>query len=118
MSCLLCASGNHGEFGSEIVIHFRGPQKSGQTHRLVIPEAIGLLGLRLFAVYYPGCNGTGCGVVFKLTPNSNGGWHETLLHVFADHPGAYPTTGLTFRRGRKSLRHNVWGRQQDVWIGV
>jgi hypothetical protein len=24
MSCLLCASGNHGEFGSEIVIHFRG----------------------------------------------------------------------------------------------
>jgi len=24
MSCLLCASGNHGEFASEIVIHFRG----------------------------------------------------------------------------------------------
>ena len=24
MSCLLCASGNHGEFGTEILIHFRG----------------------------------------------------------------------------------------------
>jgi uncharacterized repeat protein (TIGR03803 family) len=37
----------------------------------------------------------GYGVVFKLTPNTNGGWHETVLHTFADHPGAGPG-GLIF----------------------
>jgi uncharacterized repeat protein (TIGR03803 family) len=42
-----------------------------------------------------GCyQGGGCGVVFKLTPNSNGGWKEAVLHTFADHPGASPFAGL------------------------
>ena len=43
-----------------------------------------------------GCNEVGCGVVFKLTPNSNGGWNERVLHTFADHPGANPEAGLIF----------------------
>ena len=38
----------------------------------------------------------GYGVVFKLTPNSNGGWNQRLLWTFADHPGAYPAAGLIF----------------------
>jgi uncharacterized repeat protein (TIGR03803 family) len=42
------------------------------------------------------CEFGGCGTVFKLTPNSNGGWHETILHVFQDHPGAGPAAGLIF----------------------
>jgi uncharacterized repeat protein (TIGR03803 family) len=43
------------------------------------------------------CNsGNGCGVVFKLVPNSNGGWKETVLHTFFDHPGAYPLAGVIF----------------------
>jgi hypothetical protein len=44
-----------------------------------------------------GClSGDGCGVVFKLTPNSNGGWKETVLHTFFDHPGANPGASLIF----------------------
>jgi uncharacterized repeat protein (TIGR03803 family) len=35
------------------------------------------------------------GVVFKLSPNS-GGWQETVLHNFLDHPGARPTANVTF----------------------
>jgi uncharacterized repeat protein (TIGR03803 family) len=38
-----------------------------------------------------GCQ-SGCGTVFELSPNGNGGWNETFLHSFtggAD--GAYPT---------------------------
>ena len=31
--------------------------------------------------------------VFKLAPNSNGGWKETVLHTFVDHPGASPVGG-------------------------
>jgi len=42
------------------------------------------------------CSGLGCGMVFKLTPNSDGGWHETILHVFQDHPGAKPEGGVIF----------------------
>jgi hypothetical protein len=42
------------------------------------------------------CGGTGCGVVFKLVPNSNGKWTETVLHRFLDRPGAGPYAGLIF----------------------
>ena len=38
--------------------------------------------------------GTCCGVVFKLAPNSNGQWKETVVHNFLDHPGANPNAGL------------------------
>jgi uncharacterized repeat protein (TIGR03803 family) len=37
---------------------------------------------------------SGCGVVFKLAPNSKGGWSETVLHRFYGRPGAEPTAGL------------------------
>jgi uncharacterized repeat protein (TIGR03803 family) len=36
------------------------------------------------------------GVVFKLAPNSNGGWDETVLHDFYDNPGAVPNAGVIF----------------------
>ncbi|HTA24577.1 MAG TPA: choice-of-anchor tandem repeat GloVer-containing protein [Terriglobales bacterium] len=29
-----------------------------------------------------GCYGGGCGVVFELSPNSDGSWSETVIHVF------------------------------------
>jgi uncharacterized repeat protein (TIGR03803 family) len=40
------------------------------------------------------CSGAGCGVVFKLAPNSNGGWKQTVLHRFADKPGANPLVNV------------------------
>jgi uncharacterized repeat protein (TIGR03803 family) len=49
----------------------------------------------LYSVTYSG-GADNYGVVFKLTPNSNGGWHETVLHAFLDHPGAAPYAGLIF----------------------
>ncbi len=36
----------------------------------------------------------GCGVIFRLAPNSKGGWNETVLHTFLDRPGATPYAGL------------------------
>ena len=41
-------------------------------------------------------SGRGCGVVFKLTPNSNGGWTESVLHAFIDRAGAFPWAGVIF----------------------
>jgi hypothetical protein len=42
------------------------------------------------------CGDVGCGVVFKLALNPKGGWSETALHRFLDHPGANPGAGLIF----------------------
>ena len=38
----------------------------------------------------------GCGLVFKLVPNGNGGWDEKIVHKFSDHPGAAPLSGIIF----------------------
>jgi uncharacterized repeat protein (TIGR03803 family) len=48
--------------------------------------------------------GPGCGVVFKLTPNANGGWGETVLNRFGDHPGALPQAGVIF-----DAAENIYG---------
>jgi uncharacterized repeat protein (TIGR03803 family) len=41
------------------------------------------------------CGGGGCGVVYKLSPSSNG-WTETVLHTFSGGDGANPSAGLIF----------------------
>jgi len=45
---------------------------------------------------YGGATGCNCGVVFKLSPNSQGGWQEAILHRFHEHPGGIPLAGVTF----------------------
>jgi uncharacterized repeat protein (TIGR03803 family) len=50
------------------------------------------------------CNG-GCGVVFKLSPGSNGKWTYTVLHRFTDatNDGAEPFSGVVFDKTGKHL---------------
>lgn len=38
----------------------------------------------------------GCGTVFKLTPNADGTWTETILHTFHEFDGELPTERITF----------------------
>ena len=38
----------------------------------------------------------GCGVVFKLAPNPDGTWTESVLHSFTGADGQYPRAGLVF----------------------
>ncbi len=57
----------------------------------------------------------GCGVVFKLTPKSNGSWTESVLHTFcslaACHDGMYPLAGLIFDQAG-----NLYGTTQNGGI--
>jgi uncharacterized repeat protein (TIGR03803 family) len=49
----------------------------------------------------------GAGIVFELTPGSNGDWTETVLHSFAGQDGddgSYPESGLIFDKA-----HNLYG---------
>jgi uncharacterized repeat protein (TIGR03803 family) len=42
------------------------------------------------------CNGGGCGIVYKLAPNSSGGWTLSVLHTFTGPPdGENPSGELT-----------------------
>ena len=43
-----------------------------------------------------GCNGSGCGTVFELSPHADGHWRETIIHRFDGTDGAYPMDGLAF----------------------
>jgi uncharacterized repeat protein (TIGR03803 family) len=57
----------------------------------------------------------GCGTVFKLTPNSDGTWTETVLYAFrgpAQRDGATPTERLTFDQAG-----NIYGTTAHRGIG-
>ncbi len=47
-----------------------------------------------------GCGGTGCGVVFKLSPGSGGSWEESVLYTFkGGKDGSFPRAGVIFDAG-------------------
>jgi uncharacterized repeat protein (TIGR03803 family) len=78
------------------VLHsFSGPDGLEPTGSLVFDAAGSLYGTTLFGG--SGCVGsTFCGVVFRLTLQSDGSWTERVVHAFHDHPAAEPAAALTF----------------------
>ena len=44
----------------------------------------------------PSCRAEGCGVVFQLTPNADGTWTETFIHLFHGSDGDFPAGPLIF----------------------
>ncbi len=65
---------------------------------LILDQAGNLFGTTIFGGARNLCDsfgaGFGCGTVFKLSPNSKGGWNETMLHDFFDRPGGLPNGDL------------------------
>jgi uncharacterized repeat protein (TIGR03803 family) len=50
----------------------------------------------------------GCGVVFKLTHNSDGTWSESVLHSFVQYDGAFPMGNVIF-----DSAGNLYGTTQN-----
>ncbi len=76
---------------TETVLHLFSGGKDGSISQagLIFDAAGNLYGTTSAGGAY------GYGVVFKLTPTSNGPWHETVLHAFLNKAdGAYPLGGL------------------------
>jgi uncharacterized repeat protein (TIGR03803 family) len=68
--------------GNETVLHSFSGGDGGGPSSILIADAAG----NLYGTTQGGgnreCGGTGCGVVFELSPNSDGSWTETVLYVF------------------------------------
>jgi uncharacterized repeat protein (TIGR03803 family) len=112
---------------TETVLHVfqPGPQNyggsGGSTPVGVALDAAGnLYGTTFYgANYSPGCSLglAGCGVVFKLSPKSTGGWKETVLHTFtggAD--GANPQSGVTIDPAGKLFGTGVSGPTDSACV--
>jgi uncharacterized repeat protein (TIGR03803 family) len=83
-----------GSWKENVIHNFRGEDGAHVLGGLTIDQAGSLYGTTEFGGHLGGCSGQGCGVVFKLTPDSNGGWHETPLWAFGDDPGGCPYAGV------------------------
>lgn len=79
-----------------VLYSFSGGSDGGNPNGGIISDAAGnLYGTTFSGGNLSACNGIGCGVVFKLSPNSTG-WTETVLHTFSGRDGANPASALIF----------------------
>lgn len=85
-----------------ILLNFSNGGSSGSDpySDLIFDKAGNLYGTTVFGGTGTGvnCNYDGCGTVFELVRQANGGWVERVLHNFQGHggDGAQPFAGLTF----------------------
>jgi len=90
-----------GNWKEKVLHHFTGGKDGGLSFAGLIFDAVGnLYGTAAWGGNLNYCAGGGfsggCGVVFKLVPNSNGEWDEMVLHRFIHHPGAHPVSNVIF----------------------
>jgi uncharacterized repeat protein (TIGR03803 family) len=95
---------------TETVLHNFNDALDGRTDGgepqggLIFDQAGNLYGTTAGGGTGTGCptsnGGTGCGIVFKLTPDSSGNWQETILHNFTnDHKDGWnPLSNLIMDR--------------------
>jgi uncharacterized repeat protein (TIGR03803 family) len=77
-----------GSWGERVLHSFDGRDGFAPYGNLIFDSSGNLYGTA-----FQGGN-AGAGVAFKLTPNLKGGWRETVLHSFRDHPVAILGAGL------------------------
>jgi uncharacterized repeat protein (TIGR03803 family) len=94
---------------TESVLHsFNGStHQEGPTASLIFDAAGNLYGTTLEGGDLQ-CLSLGCGTVFKLTPNADGSWTESVLHTFHGGDGELPRAGLIF-----DVAGSLYGTTQD-----
>jgi uncharacterized repeat protein (TIGR03803 family) len=90
-----------GSWTEKVLYSFTGGTDGGSPQQGLILDMAG----NLYGTTYSGglkklaCDSDGCGVVFKLAPNQDGSWTQSVLHSFAgstEADGAQPSSGLIF----------------------
>jgi uncharacterized repeat protein (TIGR03803 family) len=88
---------SNGHWKETILYHLQGgTQGFSPTTGVVIDRSGNIYGTTI-AGGDPLC---GCGVVFKLAPNSDGTWTYSLLHTFLGTDGAQPNAKLVLYNDR------------------
>jgi uncharacterized repeat protein (TIGR03803 family) len=85
-----------GSWAANILHVFEGADGSAPAGGLVFDAAGNLYGTTLQGGDETRFGGPGCGVVFKLAPEPDGSWRESVLHIFTGGDGAFPDAGLIF----------------------
>jgi uncharacterized repeat protein (TIGR03803 family) len=80
------------------IIHYFTLAKNPQGN-LIFDKAGNLYGTASEGPGSTTCGGVGCGIVWKLAPNSGGSWTYSILHVFEGSDGDRPLAGLVFDAG-------------------
>jgi uncharacterized repeat protein (TIGR03803 family) len=81
----------------KILYTFQGPDGSTPEAGMIFDAAGNLYGTTYFGGAPNACFASyGCGTIFRLTPNPDGTWSETVLHSFDLNNGAYPDQNLIF----------------------
>jgi uncharacterized repeat protein (TIGR03803 family) len=87
----LSPSGN-GKWTETVLHSFHGKDGANPYAGLVFDTAGNLYG----TTWMGGTESCDCGVIFKLSPGTNGKWTEAVLHSFNGKDGANPYAGLVF----------------------
>jgi uncharacterized repeat protein (TIGR03803 family) len=104
----------HGDWTESILYTFdsNGSAGTNPTADLVFDSHGNLYGTTEFgASGGKSCNDNGCGAVFELTPQTNGSWTETTVHVFTDTDGdgATPSSGVVLDDAGNVYGATVYG---------
>ena len=101
-----------GSWTVNLLHQFTGGDGDGPRAGLVFDAAGNLYGTAQIGGSGTYCFG-GCGVVFKLAPNPDGTWTESVLHSFTGPDGAQPFAGLIFDAAGNLYGTTRYGGNQE-----
>jgi uncharacterized repeat protein (TIGR03803 family) len=93
--------GSNGQWTHAVLYSFSGTHGTlplfSTSSSLILDTAGNVYGTTFGGGDLSACGGSGCGVVFELTPTSAGEWSETVLYRFrGGRDGANPSGGVVF----------------------
>lgn len=103
-----------GGYTESVIYRFAGGNDGANpTHALTMDSSGNLYGTTS-AGGGLGCDGSGCGTVFELIPQTGGGWKETILNSFNNTDGANPEAGIQMTSGAVKLETKPPGKKGCV----
>jgi uncharacterized repeat protein (TIGR03803 family) len=100
---------SNGTWAETTLYAFTGGSDGGGPTGGVIADSSG----NLYGTTLGGGSSSECGTVFELSPQKNGGWTETVLHVFSGSDGCGPDAGLV-----RDGEGNLYGTTYNGGVGV
>ena len=89
----------------KVLYSFSGGNDGGVPFAGVSFDAQGnLVGTASSGGIVGGCGGLGCGVVYKMSPNGDGSWSQSVLHSFVESEGGNPYSVIAL-----DARGNLYG---------